>query len=395
MTKNIDDLIKKVISFSQQVYKENPIPLHRPIFEGNEKNFLSECIDTNFVSSVGKRVDEFEERIASFTGSKYAIATVNGTSALHIALKLLGVKEKTEVITQSLTFVATCNSISYLNAVPIFVDVDRDTMGMSPSALELFLKENTIFRKGVLFNKKSDRKISACLPMHTYGYPCRIREIKKICKDWNIPLLEDCAESLGSFVDKKHSGNFGVAGALSFNGNKLITTGGGGMIIANNKKLASAAKHMTTTAKVPHPYNYIHNEIGYNYRLPNLNAALGCAQIEKIEFFLRQKRILNDKWKKVLKEFNLNFLEELENSISNNWLNTIVLTSRKDRDKFLKLTNKKGVMTRPTWELMSDLPMYKNCPRDNLSNSKFLRDRVVNLPSSVPHKMLSSKSIRS
>ena len=197
--------------------------------------------------------------------------------------------------------------------------------------------------------------------MHTYGYPCRIREIKKICKDWNIPLLEDCAESLGSFIDKKHSGNFGVAGALSFNGNKLITTGGGGMIITNNKKLASAAKHMTTTAKVPHPYNYIHNEIGYNYRLPNLNAALGCAQIEKIEFFLRQKRILNDKWKKALNEFNLNFLEELENSTSNNWLNTIVLTSRKDRDKFLKLTNKKGVMTRPTWELMSDLPMYKNC----------------------------------
>ena len=393
MTKEIDNLVKKVISFSQQVYKESPIPLHRPIFEGNEKNFLSECIDTNFVSSAGKRVDEFEEKIASFTGSKYAVATVNGTSALHIALKLLGVKEKTEVITQSLTFVATCNSISYLNAIPIFVDVDRDTMGMSPSALELFLKENTIHRKGVLFNKKSDRKISACLPMHTYGYPCRIREIKKICKDWNIPLLEDCAESLGSFIDKKHSGNFGVAGALSFNGNKLITTGGGGMIITNNKKLASAAKHMTTTAKVPHPYNYIHNEIGYNYRLPNINAALGCAQIEKIEFFLRQKRILNNKWKKALDEFNLNFLEALENSTSNNWLNTIVLTSRKDRDKFLKLTNKKGVMTRPTWELMSDLPMYKNCPRDNLSNSKFLRDRVVNLPSSVPHKILSSTSI--
>ncbi len=393
MTKEIDNLVKKVISFSQQVYKENPIPLHRPIFEGNEKNFLSECIDTNFVSSVGKRVDEFEEKIASFTGSKYAIATVNGTSALHIALKLLGVKEKTEVITQSLTFVATCNSISYLNAVPIFVDVDRDTMGMSPSALELFLKENATFRKGVLFNKKSDRKISACLPMHTYGYPCRIREIKKICKDWNIPLLEDCAESLGSFVDKKHSGNFGVAGALSFNGNKLITTGGGGMIITNNKKLASAAKHMTTTAKVPHPYNYIHNEIGYNYRLPNINAALGCAQIEKIEFFLSQKRILNNKWKKALEEFNLDFLEALENSTSNNWLNTIVLTSRKDRDKFLNLTNKKGVMTRPTWELMSDLPMYKNCLRDSLSNSRFLRDRVVNLPSSVPNIMLSSTSI--
>ena len=358
-----------------------------------KKNFLSECIDTNFVSSVGKRVDEFEEKIASFTGSKYAIATVNGTSALHIALKLLGVKEKTEVITQSLTFVATCNSISYLNAVPIFVDVDRDTMGMSPSALELFLKENATFRKGALFNKKSDRKISACLPMHTYGYPCRIREIKKICKDWNIPLLEDCAESLGSFVDKKHSGNFGVVGTLSFNGNKLITTGGGGMIITNNKKLASAAKHMTTTAKVPHPYNYIHNEIGYNYRLPNINAALGCAQIEKIEFFSEPKRILNNKWKKALEEFNLDFLEALENSTSNNWLNTIVLSSRKDRDKFLKLTNKKGVMTRPTWELMSNLPMYKNCLRDSLSNSRFLRDRVVNLPSSVPNIMLSSTSI--
>ena len=392
MTKEIDNLAKKVISFSHQVYKENPIPLHRPIFEGKEKNFLSECIDTNFVSSVGKRVDEFEEKIASFTGSKYAVATVNGTSALHIALKLLGVKEKTEVITQSLTFVATCNAISYLNAVPTFVDVDKDTMGMSPSALELFLKENTIFKKGVPFNKNSKRKISACLPMHTYGYPCRIREIKKICKDWNIPLLEDCAESLGSFIDKKHSGNFGVAGTLSFNGNKLITTGGGGMIITNNKKLASAAKHISTTAKVPHPYNFIHNEIGYNYRLPNINAALGCAQIEKIKFFLNQKRILNNKWKKALEEFNLNFLEALENCTSNNWLNTIILASRKDRDQFLKLTNKNGVMTRPTWELMSNLPMYKNCLKDSLSNSKFLRDRAVNLPSSVPHKILSSNS---
>ena len=393
MTKNINKLAKKVICFSREIYKEDLIPLHRPVFEGDEKKFLSECIDTNFVSSVGKRVDEFEEKIASFTGLKYAVATVNGTSALHIALKLLGVKEETEVITQSLTFVATCNSISYLNAVPTFVDVDIDTMGMSPSALELFLSENTVFKKGILFNKNSNRKISACLPMHTYGYPCRIKEIKKICKEWKIPLLEDCAESLGSFISKKHSGQFGEAGTLSFNGNKLITTGGGGMIITDNKKLANAAKHLTTTAKIPHRYEFIHNEIGYNYRLPNINAALGCAQIEKIEFFLRQKRILNNKWKKALDEFNLNFLEALENSTSNNWLNTIVLNSGKDRDKFLKLTNKKGVMTRPTWELMSDLPMYKNCPRDNLSNSKFLRDRVVNLPSSVPHKILSSTSI--
>tara|TARA_A100001011_G_scaffold400649_1_gene517147 strand:- start:2667 stop:3848 length:1182 start_codon:yes stop_codon:yes gene_type:complete len=393
MNKDINNLAKKVISFSHQLYEENPIPLHRPVFEGNEKVFLAECIDTNFVSSVGKRVDEFEEKIASFTGSKYAVATVNGTSALHIALMLLGVKEKTEVITQSLTFVATCNSISYLNAVPTFVDVDKDTMGMSPSALELFLKQNTTLKKGVLFNKKSNRKISACLPMHSYGYPCRIKEIKKICKDWGIPLLEDCAESIGSFIDKKHSGNFGVAGTLSFNGNKLITTGGGGMIITNNKKLACAAKHMTTTAKVPHPYNFIHNKIGYNYRLPNINAALGCAQIEKIEFFLSQKRVLNNSWKKALEDFNLNFLESLENCTSNNWLNTIVLDSRKDRDQFLNLTNKNGVMTRPTWELMSNLTMYKNCPKDSLSNSKYLRDRVVNLPSSVPHKILSSNSI--
>ncbi len=389
MTKNINKLAKKVICFSREIYKEDLIPLHRPVFEGDEKKFLSECIDTNFVSSVGKRVDEFEEKIASFTGLKYAVATVNGTSALHIALKLLGVKEETEVITQSLTFVATCNSISYLNAVPTFVDVDIDTMGMSPSALELFLSENTVFKKGILFNKNSNRKISACLPMHTYGYPCRIKEIKKICKEWKIPLLEDCAESLGSFISKKHSGQFGEAGTLSFNGNKLITTGGGGMIITDNKKLANAAKHLTTTAKIPHRYEFIHNEIGYNYRLPNLNAALGCAQIEKIEFFLSQKRILNNKWKEVLEDFNLDFLESLDNSQSNNWLNTIILDSRRERDEFLKLTNKKGVMTRPVWELMSNLPMYKKCPKGSLLNSKLLRDRAVNLPSSVPVKILS------
>jgi len=280
--KKIQLLANDTIAKSKHIFGENIIPLHRPVFEGNERQYLVDCIDSNFVSSVGARVTEFEKQVSKFTGSKYAIATVNGTSALHIAIELAGVRPGDEVISQSLTFIATCNAISYSGAMPVFIDVDLDTMGLSPKALKYFLENNAEKRKNGTFNKLSGKKISACVPMHTFGFPCRISEISEICANWKIALVEDAAESLGSYVGKKHTGKFASMATLSFNGNKVITTGGGGMIITDNSELAKRAKHISTTAKVPHSYEFVHDEIGYNYRMPNLNAALGCAQMERL-----------------------------------------------------------------------------------------------------------------
>ena len=287
------------LSFVEQaklIFGDDFIPLHRPVFEGNERQYLIDCIDSNFVSSVGAKVTEFEEKVADFTGSKYAIATVNGTAALHIAIELAGVKPGDEVISQALTFIATCNAISYAGAKPLFVDVDVDTMGLSPEALKRFLEEHAEKRASGTFNKTSGKKISACVPMHTFGFPCRIAEIAEICADWDIALIEDAAESLGSYVGGRHTGTFASMATLSFNGNKVITTGGGGMIITDDSELAKRAKHITTTAKVPHPYEFVHDEIGYNYRMPNLNAALGCAQMERLDEFLTIKAQLADQW---------------------------------------------------------------------------------------------------
>ena len=286
-------IVNNFINQAQDIFGEAFIPLHRPIFEGNEREYLVDCIDSNFVSSVGEKVNQFEKRIARYTGAKYAIATMNGTSALHIAIKLAGVVPGDEVISQALTFVATCNAISYSGAFPVFIDVDLDTMGLSPSALKKFLERFAEKKDGQCFNKFSGRRISACVPMHTFGFPCRIEEISAICAEWNINLIEDAAESLGSFVGRKHTGNFSSMSTLSFNGNKIITSGGGGMIITDNPKIAERAKFVTTTSKVSHPYEFIHNEIGYNYRMPNLNAALGCAQMERLEEFLAEKRKVN------------------------------------------------------------------------------------------------------
>ncbi|MEL0037427.1 MAG: aminotransferase class I/II-fold pyridoxal phosphate-dependent enzyme, partial [Gammaproteobacteria bacterium] len=265
-----------ITSFIEQVrciYGDAFVPLHRPVFEGNERQYLTDCIDSNFVSSVGEKVTEFEEKVAKFTESKYAVSTVNGTAALHVAIEIAGVKPGEEVISQALTFIATCNAISYNGASPIFIDVDLDTMGLSPLALERFLEENAEKRSTGTFNKLSGKKISACVPMHTFGFPCRIVEIAEICADWDIALIEDAAESLGSYVGGRHTGTFSSMATISFNGNKVITTGGGGMIITDDFELAKRAKHITTTAKVPHPYEFVHDEIGYNYRMPNLNAA--------------------------------------------------------------------------------------------------------------------------
>jgi perosamine synthetase len=372
-----------IIEFIRSLYKSNEfIPLHEPVFLGNEKAYLNECIDSTFVSSVGKFVDKFEEMVAQFTGSRYAVATVNGTAALHIALKLAGVDEQSEVITQPLTFIATCNAISYCNAKPIFVDVDKNTLGMSPESLESFLKDHAIMKNGICFNKTTGKKIGAVVPMHTFGHPCRIEEISQICDRYNIPLVEDAAESLGSFYKGKHTGTFGKLSAFSFNGNKTITTGGGGMIVTDDEALAKRAKHITTTAKIAHPYEYIHDEIGYNYRLPNLNAALGCAQMEKLEEILSNKRKTAANYQKeFLKKTEITFIDEPENSKSNYWLNAIILENSKERDLFLKESNESGVMTRPIWCLMNKLEMFKDCETMPLSNAEWFEDRVVNIPS--------------
>jgi perosamine synthetase len=376
---------KDTIEFIRSLYQTDAfIPLHAPVFLGNEKVYLNECIDSTFVSSVGKFVDQFEAMVAEFVGTKYAIATVNGTAALHIALKLVGVNESCEVITQPLTFVATCNAISYCNASPLFVDVDKDTMGMSPESLEAFLQTYTTLQDGVCINKTTGKKIGAVVPMHTFGHPCRIDRIAEICHRYNIPLIEDAAESLGSYYKGQHTGTFGQLSAFSFNGNKTITTGGGGMIVTNDENLAKRAKHITTTAKVPHPYAYIHDEIGYNYRLPNINAALGCAQMEKLEEILTNKRQTAESYQKYFAQRDdISFVYEPDNAKSNYWLNAILLENGEQRDIFLQESNNAGVMTRPIWQLMNRLDMFHNAQCMPLNNAEWLEERVVNIPSGV------------
>lgn len=377
-------IAKETVAFTREVFGDEFVPLHRPVFEGNERQYLVDCINSNFVSSVGEKVTEFEQTVAAFTGSKYAVATVNGTSALHVAMILANVRPGDEVISQALTFIATCNAISYTGAHPVLIDVDLDTMGMSPHALEEFLLDYAEMKNGQAFNKTTGRRLAACVPMHTFGLPCRIQEIATICADWGIALVEDTAESLGSYVRSTHTGTFGEMATLSFNGNKVITTGGGGMLITDDEELAVRAKHITTTAKVAHPYEFVHDEIGYNYRMPNLNAALGCAQMERLPDFLAIKAALADKWGQFFAAFDVNFVTAIEGNTANHWLNAVVLDSKAERDEFLKYTNEYGVMTRPVWQLMSELVMFKDCQRGDLPNSSWLQDRIVNIPSSVP-----------
>ncbi|OYZ33669.1 MAG: aminotransferase DegT [Sulfuricurvum sp. 17-40-25] len=377
-------MVTETVKFIQNLYQtEAFIPLHEPRFVGNEKKYLNECIDSTFVSSVGKFVDQFETEFARTVGAKYAIATVNGTAALHISLILAGVERDDEVITQPLTFIATCNAISYIGAKPIFLDVDLDTMGLSPKAVRDFLEKHCVLTDEKCLNGTTGKTIKACVPMHTFGHPCRIDELKKICDEWHIALVEDAAESLGSYYKGKHTGTFGCVGAFSFNGNKIITSGGGGIIVTDDELLAKRAKHITTTAKVPHKWEYVHDEIGYNYRLPNLNAALLCAQLEQLERFLENKRIVAAEYKEFFMSQNIRFVEEPLNAKSNYWLNTILLDNMQARDEFLDYTNTNGVMTRPIWALMNKLEMFKACQCDNLENSLFLEERVVNIPSSV------------
>lgn len=375
----------KFIKFIKTTYNTDKfIPLHEPKFNGNEKKYLNDCIDSTFVSSVGKYVDIFEKQFAKKVGSKYAIATVNGTSALHIALIVADVKRNDEVITQPLTFVATCNAITYCGAKPIFVDVDKSTMGLSPKALKEFLRTHCQIKNNKCINKTTGKTIKACLPMHTFGHPCKIDKIDKICKKWNITLIEDSAESLGSTYKDKHTGTFGKLGVFSFNGNKIITSGGGGVIITDDKILAQKAKHLTTTAKISHKWEYKHDNIGFNYRMPNLNAALLVGQFEQLDKFLNNKEELSLKYQKFFSTIkNIEFISQPKNSKSNYWLQSIKFKNKKQRDKFLIFTNKNGVMTRPIWNLMNRLDMFKDCQTDTLKNSLWLGKRVINIPSSV------------
>ena len=377
-------MYETTIDFIRSIYgSERVIPLHEPRFIGNEKKYLNDCIDSTFVSSTGKFVDEFEEKIAKYTGAKYAVATSNGTSALHIALLLANVAKNDEVITQPLTFVATCNAINYCGANPIFIDVDKETMGLSPLSLEAYLKKNAFIKNQKCINNNTGRVIKACVPMHTFGQPCRIDEIKEICDKYNISLIEDAAESLGSFYKDKHTGTFGQMGVISFNGNKIITAGGGGCIITDDDTLAKKAKHLTTTSKVPHKWEYIHDMIGYNYRMPNLNAALLVAQLENLESFLLNKRELAMMYKGFFSDKACHYVEESLHSKSNYWLNTIILKDKEQRDLFLEEANSKGVMIRPVWTLMNKLTMFKHSQCDGLTNVEWLEERVVNIPSSV------------
>ena len=377
--------IPETIAFIRDLYGEKDafIPLHAPTFAGNEKKYLEECIDTTFVSSVGKFVDLFEQKVAEYTAAKYAVVCVNGTNALHIALKLSGVEEGDMVITQPLTFIATTNAIVYAGAVPAFVDVDKDTMGLSPTSLERFLQDNAQLRNGTCYHKQTGRRIKACLPMHTFGHACRIEEILAICEHYHIAVVEDAAEAMGSYYKAKHLGTFAKIGAISFNGNKTITTGGGGMILTNDETVAHRAKHLTTQAKLPHAWEFVHDEIGYNYRMPNINAALGVAQLEQLDGFLVNKRATAEAYKAYFEKQGIAFFAERENEKCNYWLNAIILKDKEERNAFLTEANAQGVMSRPIWQLMNRLPMFVNCERGDLSNAEWLEARVVNIPSGV------------
>lgn len=373
-----------LVRFIRDYYGTNNfIPLHAPVFCGREREYVADTIESTFVSSEGSYVDRFERDVSTYTRASRAVATVNGTSALHIALKLAGVGENDLVITQPLTFVATCNAITYCCAEPVFVDVDLETLGMSAKALQTWLEENAkLDADGVCRTRADNRRVQACVPMHTFGHPADLKGLSRVTCFWNIALVEDAAESLGSFYKGQHTGTFGTLGALSFNGNKIMTTGGGGMLLAD-ETLALRAKHLMTTAKKPHPYEYIHDEIGYNYRLPNLNAALGCAQLEQLEIFIEAKRALAMAYEESLSGTGLKLVKEPEGCRSNYWLNAVICEDKVHRDELLEMTNKKNVMTRPIWALMNHLVMYHGCLRGDLSNAEWLEARVVNVPSSA------------
>lgn len=376
--------IAHTIDFIRDLFNTDGfIPLHEPRFSGNERKYVMETIDSTFVSSVGAYVKRFEEMIAAISGTQRGVAVVNGTAALQVALRLVGVRPGDEVLTQSLTFVATVNAIAHNHAHPVFLDVDYDTMGLSPIAVRSFLEAHSEIREDGCYNTSSGRKITACLPMHTFGFPVNVDELMAVCNDWGIPIVEDAAESIGSLYKDRPTGSFGKFGVYSFNGNKIVTGGGGGAIVTHDDKLGEKAKHLTTTAKRPHRYEFYHDEIGYNYRMPNLNAALICAQLEQLDHFIERKRALSTRYSEFFDQKGIKFRTELPETKANYWLMTVELDNREARNEFLDLTNDAGVMTRPIWTLMHKLPMFEGCQRDDQLNAEILEQRIVNIPSSV------------
>jgi hypothetical protein len=375
--------INEVITFIKRLYNADSVQLHAPVFIGNEKKYLAECIDTSYVSSVGAFVDRFEKDMAEYTGAKRAVVCVNGTNGIAIALKLAGVEMNDEVITQPLTFIATANAISYCYAHPVFLDVDKETMGLSPVKMVEWLKEHALIKNNECFNKQTGRRIKACLPMHTFGHPVKLDELVQVCNDWKLELVEDAAESIGSFYKGQHTGTFGKIGVISFNGNKTITTGGGGILLFQDEKLGSYAKHITTQAKIPHRWEFKHDAIGYNYRMPNINAALGCAQLENLDVFLKNKRETAMRYKAFFEGSDITFFDEPNSTHSNFWLNAVICENKAKQQEFLTATNDACVMTRPIWELMNHLPMFKDCECGDLTNAEWFAERVVNIPSGV------------
>ncbi|PAR30508.1 LegC family aminotransferase [Vibrio metoecus] len=373
---------QSLVEFVRDQYQtQDFIPLHAPTFAGNEKAYVMETIESTFVSSVGKFVDEFERKMEAFTGTPKAVATVNGTAALHAALYMAGVERGDLVITQALTFVATCNVLYHMGAEPIFVDVSPVSLGLCPKAMDAFLEENAQVTEAGCIHKQTGRRIKAVVPMHTFGHPVELDELIAVCLKWHITLVEDAAESLGSFYKGKHTGTIGDFGAVSFNGNKIITTGGGGMVLCGTEEAGRRTKHVTTTAKVPHPYEFFHDEPGFNYRMPNLNAALGCAQMEVLEHYLAQKRHLAHQYQAFFASSDVVFVVEPEYAQSNYWLNAIICADVQQRNELLEQTNAAGVMTRPIWQLMHRLPMFSNAIHGDLTQSEFIEGHLMNLPS--------------
>lgn len=379
--KNISDLISGCFSNAHETAQS----LHEPLFCGNEWEYIKECLDTGWVSSVGKFVDRFEKDLVDFTGSKYAVVTVNGTSALHICYLLSQIQPNDEVLVPTLTFVATCNAITYCGAIPHFIDCEEKYLGLDIEKLDNYLKENTFIKNQICYNKKTQRPIRALCVMHTFGHPVDLDCIDELTKKYHLTLIEDAAEALGSYYKNQHVGNHGLVSALSFNGNKIVTTGGGGAILTNNETLARRAKHLTTTAKTAHPWEYHHTEVGYNYRMPNINAALGCAQLEQFPHFLVAKRKLAEKYQQQFSNIaSVRFLKEPLYAKSNYWLNAIFMNiNLETRDQLLKQLNQEKIGARPIWELMHRLPMYQNSPKMDLSTSEKIIHQVINIPSSI------------
>lgn len=379
-------LVNDILSAIRSVVKSESVVLHEPSFQGNEWLYVKECLDTTFVSSVGKFVDRFEKDLAEYTGAKYAVAVTNGTAAMHVALLLAGVKQGDEVLVPALTFVATANAVSYCGALSHFVDSEERTLGIDPYALRAYLSDITELRNGVCVNCESERVVRALVPVHVFGHPADLDGLLAVAHDFHLALVEDAAESLGSCYHGKHTGTFGLLGTLSFNGNKTITTGGGGAILTDNAELARHAKHLTTTAKVPHRWEYVHDEIGYNYRLPNINSAFGCAQLEQLPGFLKSKRRLYGCYREAFADLpQVHLMAEPEGCHSNYWLQTLILDEAvvEQRDAILAATNNAGLMTRPSWTLMHKLKPFRHCPRMELPVAESLERRLINLPSSA------------